>query len=129
MSEKFGTVFGGTDFRAFLNGEIMDDVQGVKFHEVFHPHNCKAVSGHVDVAIFESDNFNQKLTHTGDTFYIHAASEYGHTLNVEFENVEFTHREGGIHIDDVVMTERYYFTADKVKYDRGFKQKEETISE
>lgn len=116
------TTFGGSDCIAVLNNETIGEWQGYEFTEKLgvilddngNPTNKKSFIGSMEISVFDREpSFRTALKKEGNEFTLFFATEYGQKASVHFKNIKFTERKGGISIDDIFMTEKYFFECDE----------------
>lgn len=115
------TSFSGADYIAVLNNKVIGEFQGYNFKEtlgVILDENGDRTSkrkfiGVMQICVFDCEPvFREILKPEGNEFTLFFGNEYGQRGVIEFENIEFTERHGGVAIDDIVMTERYIYKCD-----------------
>lgn len=114
------TSFSGCDLIPVLNDTVIGEWHGYEYKEKLgvvldkdgFPTKSKLFSGHMDISIFDKETFRDALKEEGNEFTIFMANEYGKKGVIEFSNINFLERKGGIAIDDALITEKYFFECD-----------------
>lgn len=119
---KTFTSFGGSDVIAVLNNTVVGEWQGYDYIETLgwvyddngNPTHKNKFQGHMDVVVFDRTTFRDLLKKEDNEFTLLFGNEYGQKCVVEFKNIIFTHRKGGVSVDNITMQEKYFFTSDDI---------------
>jgi hypothetical protein len=128
-SSVFCSLSGGDIGSVIINSVSIPEVQSIRFVEDLQVLDRPPVSGYVDVVVFnEEPRIRSAIKRQfPSVFTLDLQNEYGAWMNYNFKNAKFTKRVGGLSVDDITFTERYYFVADAVVIKNGF-MPDESIS-
>lgn len=110
---------GGADAIVYINGQEVHEITEVKYEEDlqngFVP---KPIKGYIEALVFNQYTVKEALrgvlaSHVPLQIRFH--NDYGKSVDMVFINTSFTKRIGGVAVDNIVMSERYYFEAEDIQ--------------
>lgn len=123
MNPEYGQVFtsfGGSDFIVTLNGKMLPEACAIHWEEEFLTSDPYEVKGYVDLGIYESSGESESfLRHWAKQMdplklAIDYQLETGYKKSIRIHDVILLKRSSTSSVDDVSLTQRYYFKAKKV---------------
>lgn len=128
QEERLGnlsTTFSGADSIIILNGVVLGEITDMEYEEDLDSFNFHRIKGFVESILFSGGQPSirkalRKSLNGAHHFVIYFATEYGTKMLLRFENVRFTTRKGGLKIDAVVQSDKYYFEASDTTYHTDF---------
>lgn len=107
------TTFSGADVVLRVDGEAFGEASSIRWTESADG----TLFGAIVFTLFDAtsiQNLRKNFLHRDEPLdYIHIefANEYGQRMDYKIHEPEFTHSDGGISMDDIVLQDKVYFSA------------------
>jgi len=123
------TAFSGADVVIKLNDHMLSEIQELHYMEYLKPEfdedgkELPPVSGWMDSIILGFEPTIRKAlrevpkgTLFSDEFELLFMNEFGQKMKIVFVDAVFTHAKSAMSVDMVVQSERFFFTAESIRF-------------